>query len=266
MPRRPLSLPFFAHRPGMQGFACITLAAFGIAIAAAQDDLEPLEPPAEPAFPREFQPDVAEPSPPDIDPIVRDDTDEDGAPAESVDEEGTSPESEADETAAAAPAESEEGIAEAFSVPEEMKVFAGHVGYWRGLSKSVVDEEGEKTSSTARSEWRGGYLMGGHLFELRGYEYGDLGRTQYQWQYGYDRLKERYLAVYRDSHGRTFFFEGITNEEGSKILWRLVIPPGDMKWETETDLVAEDGIETKGTISSEEYGYNRAYTAIFKRK
>ncbi len=157
------------------------------------------------------------------------------------------------------------GDAEAFAVPEQMAVFSGHVGRWKGLTKTAITENGSETITRTRSEWTGGYLLGGHAFEMRGYSYGTLGRTEYRWQYTYDALKERYMAAYYDSHGRTYFCEGKINQENTKIIWRLLAPPGDMSWHAETDLQPENGIETNGQIKSEKFDYDMVYSSVFRR-
>lgn len=157
------------------------------------------------------------------------------------------------------------GDSEAFSVPEQMAVFSGHVGRWKGMTKTAITEKGKETMTRTRSEWTGGYLLGGHSFEMRGYSYGSLGRTEYRWQYTYDSLKARYMAAYYDSHGRTYFCEGMVNEENTKIIWRLLAPPGDLTWHAETDLQPENGIETNGRIESEEFGYDMVYSSVFRR-
>ncbi|MFT4640921.1 MAG: hypothetical protein ACI8T1_004254 [Verrucomicrobiales bacterium] len=157
------------------------------------------------------------------------------------------------------------GDAASFVVPEEMGVFSSHVGNWKGLTKTEITEKGKKSMTNTRSEWSGGYLLGGNAFEIRGFSYGELGRTQYRWQYSYDSLKERYMAAYYDSHGRTHFCEGKINQENTKIIWRLLVPPGDMAWHVETDLEAGNGIETNGRITSEQFDYNMVYTSVFKR-
>lgn len=154
----------------------------------------------------------------------------------------------------------------ATAVPEQMRLFAGQVGQWVGLTKTAVNADGTETITNTRSQWLGGYLLNGHLFEVRGYSYGDLGRTSYRWHYSYDSLKERYLATYQDSNGRTQFFEGKVNETQTKIIWRLLAPTGDMQWHVETDLQPENGIETNGRISSETFSYDMVYTSVFKRK
>lgn len=155
--------------------------------------------------------------------------------------------------------------AEAFVVPAQMAVFEGHVGGWKGMTKTQVTEDGVKTLTRTRSEWTGGYLLGGHAFEMRGYSYGELGRTEYRWQYTYDALKERYIAAYYDSHGRTYFCEGKINVENTKIIWRLLAPPGDMTWHAETDLHPEDGLETNGRIASDEFRYDMVYSSVYKK-
>jgi hypothetical protein len=112
----------------------------------------------------------------------------------------------------------------------------------------------------------GGFLLNGHLFEVRGFSYGELGRTSYRWQYSFDALKERYMGTYQDSNGRSHFFEGKVNQENTKIVWRLLAPAGDMAWRVETDLQTENGIETNGQITSKEFNYDMVYTSVFKRK
>ena len=154
----------------------------------------------------------------------------------------------------------------ATSVPVEMRRFAGHVGRWVGLTKTAVTEGGEKEITNTRSDWMGGYLLNGHLFEVRGFSYGELGRTNYRWQYSFDALKERYMGTYQDSNGRSHFFEGKVNEENTKIVWRLLAPAGDMVWRVETDLQTENGIETNGQITSEQFSYDMVYTSVFKLK
>jgi len=153
----------------------------------------------------------------------------------------------------------------AFVVPEQMQAFDGQVGRWKGIMKTAITEEGKKTLSNTRYEWTGGYLLGGHLFEIRGFGYGELGRTSYRWQYSFDRDKERYMAAYYDSHGRTSFFEGKQNKEETKVIWRLLAPPGDMTWEMETDLKTDDGIEINSKIKSADFNYDLLSTAVFKR-
>lgn len=157
------------------------------------------------------------------------------------------------------------GDAAGFTVSEEMAVFQEHAGNWKGMTKTAITEKGKETQTQTRSEWTGGYLLGGHLFEMRGYSYGALGRTQYRWQYTYDALKERYMGAYHDSHGRTHFCEGKINQDNTKIIWRLLAPPGDMKWHAETDLQPEDGIETNGQITSEQFDYDMVYSSVFRR-
>ncbi len=152
-----------------------------------------------------------------------------------------------------------------FSIPDEMGRFQSHVGRWNGMTKTQVTEGKEKSLSHSRSEWMGGYLLGGHVFEIRGHSHSDRGHTQFRWQYTYDKLKERYMAAYYDSNGRTHFFEGKINVENTKIVWRLLAPVGDMAWRVETDLKAEDGIETNGQITSKDYQYDMIYTSVFKR-
>lgn len=150
-------------------------------------------------------------------------------------------------------------------VAKEMAIFQSHVGNWEGLTKMASTEKGTKTITNSRSEWSGGYLLGGHVFEIRGYSYGELGRIQYRWQYSYDVLKERYMSSYYDSNGRTHFCEGKVNQEKTKIIWRLLAPPGDMTWHVETDLEAENGIEVNGRVGSKEFEYDMVYTSVFKR-
>ncbi len=157
------------------------------------------------------------------------------------------------------------GDAARFDVPEEMALFGGHVGRWEGMTKTAVTEKGEKSTTKTRSQWTGGYLLGGHAFEIRGYSYGELGRTHYRWQYTYDRLKERFMGAYYDSHGRTHFCEGKVNDLKNKIIWRLIAPPGDMEWHAETDLQPENGIETNGHIKSATFDYDMVYTSVFRR-
>ncbi len=157
------------------------------------------------------------------------------------------------------------GDAKEFSVPEQLGVFKEHVGTWKGMTKTAVTEKGMKTVTTTRVEWTGGFLLGGHVFEIRGYSYGELGRTQYRWQYTYDALKERYMSAYYDSHGRTYFSEGKVNQEKTKIIWRLLAPPGDMAWHAETDIQAENGIEINGRVTSEDFDYDMVYTSVFKK-
>ena len=157
------------------------------------------------------------------------------------------------------------GDAEGFSVSEQMGLFKGHVGSWKGMTKSAVTEKGTKTVTTSRGEWTGGFLLGGHVFEIRGFSYGELGRTQYRWQYTYDALKERYMSSYYDSHGRTHFAEGKVNQEQTKIIWRLLAPPGDMAWHAETDLQPENGIDINGRVTSEDFDYDMVYTSVFKK-
>lgn len=171
------------------------------------------------------------------------------------------PETDADDVPETPPS----GEAEAFSVPEQMGLFKGYVGSWKGMTKSAITEKGTETVTTTRGEWTGGFLLGGHVFEIRGYSYGELGRTQYRWQYTFDALKERYMSAYYDSHGRTHFAEGKVNQEQTKIIWRLLAPPGDMAWHSETDLKAENGIEINGRVTSEEFDYDMVYTSVFKR-
>jgi hypothetical protein len=169
---------------------------------------------------------------------------------------------------ASAPLEPESaptGDAETFEVPEQMAIFEGHVGTWEGMTKTAVTEAGEQTLTRTRSKWTAGYLLGGHAFEIRGFSYGPLGRTKYRWQYTYDALKQRYMGAYYDSHGRTYFCEGKINEENTKLVWRLLAPPGDMHWHAETDLHPEDGLQTNGMIKSETYEYDMVYSSVFKR-
>lgn len=148
---------------------------------------------------------------------------------------------------------------------DAMKVFSGHVGQWKGLTKAVITEGKEKLNSTSRSEWRGGYTLEGKLFQIIGFLYGDAGRQRFQWQYSYDDLKARYMASYHDSQGRTQFFEGRVNDAKTKIVWRLLAAPGDMIWTTETDLNPADGIEVTDKISSSEFSYEMEQKSVFKR-
>ena len=150
-------------------------------------------------------------------------------------------------------------------IPEAMAVFRGHAGKWKGLTETSVTEKGEKTLTKTRSQWVGTFLLGGHSFEIRGHSDGELGPTQYRWHYTYDGLKRRYMAAYSDSHGRTQFFEGKVDQEKTRIIWRLIAPPGDMTWHAETDLQPEDSIETSGQIKSEEFDYDMIYTSVFRR-
>ena len=60
-------------------------------------------------------------------------------------------------------------------VAKELALFQSHVGTWEGLTKMATTEKGTKTITNSRSEWSGGYLLGGHVFEIRGHSYGELG-------------------------------------------------------------------------------------------
>ena len=157
------------------------------------------------------------------------------------------------------------GEAESYKVAEQMTLFGGHVGTWKGLTKTSITEKGKESITNTRYQWSGGYLLGGHVFEIRGHSYGGLGRTEYRWQYTFDSLKERFMASYYDSHGHTYFFEGKVNQEQTKIIWRLLAAPGDMAWHVETDLQTENGIETNGRITSQDFEYNMVYTSVFKQ-
>ena len=55
------------------------------------------------------------------------------------------------------------------------------------------------------------------------------------------------------------------NQEKTKIIWRLLAPPGDMAWHAETDIQAENGIEINGRVTSEDFDYDMVYTSVFKK-
>lgn len=134
------------------------------------------------------------------------------------------------------------------------------------MTKSIIVEKSAKRQETSRSQWTGGYLLGGHVFEMVGFSYSEAGRLSFRWQFSYDSLKERYAAAYYDSNGRTAFFEGKIDESGAKLVWRQLQPVGDTSWTLETDLKAEDGLDSQGKIASAHYGYEMTYSSAHRRQ